>query len=181
MKAIAQLVQEHHVILEFLGQLQQAAKNIVADKIPPKEFFDLALEFAKEFADTYHHYKEEYVMFGLVAQRHAGTIDAEVEAQRQSHEQLRDLLSRIRKATDTLESTPDDSSRRLHRNVTEYAQVLKAHIKTENEFFFPLVMKTITEEEQEEIFAEFGRYESKLGDDVVDRYRRKIGTMSELL
>ena len=63
----AALQSEHDLIREFLDHLSLAVERIERGQYLDRDFFDRAVRLAREFADTYHHCKEEYVMFALLA------------------------------------------------------------------------------------------------------------------
>ena len=82
MNAIETLTNEHGLIRQFLDNLEQAAKKIEEGQYPPRDFFDNAVQFARTFADKYHHFKEEHVVFVRLAQKNKGDLDARIEALR---------------------------------------------------------------------------------------------------
>ena len=71
MEPLEVLRNEHGLIRQYLDNLALAVQKMENDARPPKEFFDKAIEFARTFADTFHHYKEEHVMFVRLAQAKA--------------------------------------------------------------------------------------------------------------
>jgi hemerythrin-like domain-containing protein len=163
MKAIDQLVEEHGTIQLCLDHLAVAADRILANEGPPRRFFDETLVFCREFADRSHHYKEEHVMFGLLAQKHDGRIDGEVERHRSQHEHLRNLIAEIAGSLDGYEKGLDSATRLLQRTVKEYVDTLRSHIRSENEIFFPMVDEALTEEEDDLLMLEFEKYEAQIG------------------
>ncbi|MBW1827698.1 MAG: hypothetical protein JRI78_12165 [Deltaproteobacteria bacterium] len=52
-----------------------ARDKLEKGKRPPKAFFQKAVEFFKTFVDKFHHFKEEYLMFGLLSQKKDGAHD----------------------------------------------------------------------------------------------------------
>lgn len=63
------LTEEHQFIHQFLDKLQMAQMKMEEGKKLPVEFLKKSIEFARTFADKYHHYKEEYLLFGLLAMK----------------------------------------------------------------------------------------------------------------
>ena len=63
-----------NMIRQFLEKLQLAAKKLEEGERPPKESFADAVEFARNFTDRFHHFKEEYVLFGHLALKKSGQI-----------------------------------------------------------------------------------------------------------
>ncbi len=165
MKTIETLKREHELILEFLNDLQTALKSMEWRKgtDPPPDYFREAISLARDFADKYHHYKEEHVMFALLAQKHSGELDAYIEKLKQQHERNRNLLSQASGAVDGFEWEEEGPAKQLYFSLTEYFQNLRAHIRLEDEIFFPLVDKVMSAEESDQIGAEFKRVETKYG------------------
>ena len=178
MKAIQTLTDEHKMILEMLGYLDTAAKRIISDQGPPKEFFEAGLDFARVYADKHHHFKEEYAMFGLLAQKHDGELDAQIERHRYQHEQCRDLMS---ESLDGYACKLDSPTRALHRNVEDYVRILSSHIRSEDEIFFPMVQDALSKEDENNLVDEFRKYESKVKGDVTATYTKRLAEMSEML
>ena len=80
MDPIETLRQEHVLISRFIDTLALAVERLEEDRNPPADFFIKSVMFASEFADTFHHRKEELVMFRQLAQKRNGAIDGRIEA-----------------------------------------------------------------------------------------------------
>ena len=63
------LVNEHGLIRRFLEELALADEKLENGVKPPRDFYEKAVQFARTFADRFHHIKEEYVMFVRLAQK----------------------------------------------------------------------------------------------------------------
>lgn len=86
------LTNEHGLIRQFVDNLSLAAERIENGQRPSAAFFEKALDFARGFADGYHHFKEEHVLFVQLAQGKGGEIDARLDALRHQHERGRELV-----------------------------------------------------------------------------------------
>ena len=181
MNPIEILVQEHNLILRGVDLLTTAAEKIVRNQNPPKEFFEKAMRFTVDFTNKFHHYKEEIVMFGLLAQKHQGAIDAELERLRGQHDALRDYVNQISESLDAYSKNVDSEVRRLHRSLSEYIETLRRHIHAENKIFYPLVTKTLTAEEMQWLQGEFDKYAAKEGPDAMRVYEKVIDEMGKLV
>jgi hemerythrin-like domain-containing protein len=179
--AIEILVEEHHLILRGLDLLTTAAERIVRNQRPPKEFFEKAVSFTLNFTNRFHHYKEEIVMFGILAQKHEGEIDAEIERLRNQHHALHDYMSEISKSLHAYSENAQSEVRRLHRNLSDYIETLRRHVNAENRIFYPLVAKTLTEDEMQWLKEEFDRFAAKEGPDAMKVYEDLVDEMAELV
>jgi len=179
--AIEILIEEHDLILRGLDLLTTAAEKIVRNQNPPREFFDKAVSFTLNFTNKFHHYKEEIVMFGLLAQKHQGEIDAEIERLRNQHAALHDYMTEISQSLNAYSENAESEVRRLHRNLSEYIETLRRHIHAENQIFYPLVTKTLTGGEMLQLMEEFDKYAAKAGPDAMKVYENLIDEMGELV
>src|SRR5512143_1171456 len=97
-ESIRTLIGEHRLILEQLDNLSLARQMLEEGLWPPRAFFEGAVEFARAFADRFHHFKEEFLMFGMLAQKKHGRLDADIGALRYQHERCRKAMTEIERA-----------------------------------------------------------------------------------
>jgi hemerythrin-like domain-containing protein len=181
LNAIEILVEEHKLILRGLDQLTTAAEKIVRNQNPPRELFEKAAVFSRDFTNKFHHYKEEIVMFGLLAQKHLGEIDGETERLRSQHEILRNFMSEIADSLDGYSRNSETEVRRLHRNLSEYIETLRRHIHAEDKIFYPLAEKTLSAEEMRDMTAKFEEYSASTEPNGMQAGRALIEEMSGLV
>ncbi len=181
MKAIEILVREHNLIVQVLPLIKKAAENITLNKGPAKDFYKLLVEFTQDFTNGVHHYKEEIVMFGLLAQKLDGKLDAQIEKLRAQHAVLHDLAHEISSSLDNYTKGHEFAERKLHRASLDYVEKLHEHIEIENKVFYPITLKALDDTEHEKLIAEFEAYESQFEDDSYARNEIRFRRMSELL
>lgn len=181
MNAIEILVEEHGLILRNLDLLTTAAEKIVRNRKPPKEFFQKAVGFTLNFTNKFHHYKEEIVMFGLLAQKHQGEIDAEIARLRDQHATLHNYMNEISQSLEAYSKNAESEVRRLHRNLSEYIETLRRHIHAEDKIFYPLVAKTLTSDEMLSLTEEFDKYAANAGPDVMKAHETLVEEMTALV
>ena len=95
MGPIEKLTEEHGLIRQYLDSLSMAVSKIESGEYPPREFFEKAVGFARDFTDKFHHFKEEYVLFLQLAQRKGGLLDGQIESLRHQHERGRNHLRKF--------------------------------------------------------------------------------------
>ncbi len=155
MKAIDILVKEHGLISLMLSTLEKAKKQIEKGQFPPKAFFKDTVKFSRSFADRYHHYKEEYLMFGLLAQKKEGAIDLETGVLRFQHERCRECIDLIENSIEGYGDGNEIAITILLGNLSSYISMLKWHIHIEDHIFFDMAKKEISEEEAETLYKQF--------------------------
>jgi hemerythrin-like domain-containing protein len=163
MKAVRILMYEHEIIQAFLTTLLKAAEAVSRGEGPDRLFFEKAVSFCRDYADKAHHYKEEHVMFGRLAQVHEGKIDVQIEKHRLQHEQCRDLVHEMSVAIESYERGEEAGAVALRNSIQDYVSTLRRHIRSEDEVFFPMVEVFLTEEDGEALLEEFEKYEKRSG------------------
>jgi len=181
MKPLETLGNEHGLIRKFLENLAVAVEKLENERKPPKEFFEKAVVFARIFADTFHHIKEEHVMFVRLAQKQSGAIDGQIATLRHQHERARNYMAAI---TDALEGYAADRPIQVSQvleNTAAYISLLRNHIHAEDHVFFPMVADVLSNEEEEQLQAEFDKAREKAGQDVFESSHKLVVDMGSLL
>lgn len=174
MKAVDMLAAEHELIHQVLESLTQAREKIERTEELPREFFEKALKFCSNFADRFHHFKEEYVMFGLLAQKKGSQLDAEIGSLRYQHERGRKCISEIKNALQGYEKGNEIAITVLLENLAAYISILKRHIYKEDHIFFRMVERELSEEQDRMLLLQFGREEEKTGHEDFFEENRKL-------
>ena len=163
MKATEILTQEHSLILQALENLFKAQKKIERDQLLPKSFFEMALVFLREFADQFHHFKEEYLMFGLLALKKEGAFDGPIGSLRYQHERCRACIDEISNSLDGYSDGDGIATTRLLENLAAYVSLLRRHIYEEDHTFFPMADKELSKEEDAILLVQFKKEDEKMG------------------
>jgi hemerythrin-like domain-containing protein len=182
MKATDILNREHDLILQALENLAGARDKIESGQSPPREFFEKALMFLREFADKFHHFKEEYLMFGLLALKKEGAFDGPIGALRYQHERCRKCIDEMNRSLDGYANGEDIAITSLLENLAAYISLLRRHIHEEDDTFFPMAEKELSKEEEEILLMQFKKEDEKMGaQKFYDNCRNLIDEMDALL
>lgn len=180
MKPTEILVEEHNLIRQALESMALGVERLEVGERPPVEFFEKAIGFTRNFSDKFHHYKEEYLMFGRLAQKKDGAMDAQIDALRYQHDRGRDLISAISNALDGYARDEDASTTIVIENLAAYTSMLRRHIHKEDNLFYPLVDSSLSEEDQQYLKEEFLKEDKKTGGSLFDdshKIVKEIGAM----
>ena len=148
----------------------------------PAAFFENAVVFAREYADRFHHFKEEFLMFGLLAQKQAGRLDAEIGALRHQHERCRQAMAAIERALPGYGAGEEIAATAVVVELAAYVALLRRHIHLEDEVFFPLVEQVLDREDDRTLMAhieEEARSPERAG--FTAECRRQVARMGALL
>jgi hemerythrin-like domain-containing protein len=181
MRPLDVLRDEHGLIRWFLDNLELALRKMEADEPPPREFFDKALRFAHDFADEFHHIKEEHVLFVRLAQKENGTIDGQLDALRQQHEGARNYLSALNTALDGYAAEQPVQVEQVRKSVAAYIFLLRNHMHMEDHVFFPLVTESLSSEEERQLHHEFEKARKKAGREAFEVNQKLVVEMGSML
>ncbi len=159
MQATQILSAEHRVIERFIAALDAAANRLEAGEVVRSGFFVDAARFIRDFADGYHHAKEERVLFEAMARHGMSIDDGPIGMMLYEHERAREFTSGLRTAADALVQ----GDRSVADAVVDYArawgELLTQHIYKEDNILFPMAAHAILPQDQDAILDEYGRVE----------------------
>ncbi len=181
MDPLEALSNEHGLIRQFLDNLTIAAGHIENGRRPSVAFFEKALEFARGFADGYHHFKEEHVLFVRLAQERRGEVDAQLDALRHQHERGRELVAGIGRALEGYAAQDATKTAELLENMAAYASLLRHHIHIEDHVFYPMARKTLGGDAMDRLATEFVKERERHGGDAFERHHKLVVDMGSIL
>ncbi len=133
MKATDWLKRDHELILEGLEALTAVARKCRAGEKVSEENVGKLVAFFREFADEYHHHKEEKALFPALEA--AGLPPhGPVAVMLHEHDLGRRLLKQMR---DSLPELDTDAA-------MEYVSLLQGHIQKENEILFRMADRLLS-------------------------------------
>jgi hemerythrin-like domain-containing protein len=181
MEPLEMLRNEHGLIRQYVDHLADAADKIKNDQKPPREFFEKAAQFSREFTEQYHHVKEEYMMFVRLAMKKGGEMDGEIESLRHQHEMGKNYISTIRGCVDAYAEGDPARTKDILEALGAYIAMERQHIHKEDHVFFPLVEQEFSETDMNQVKAEFEKARDKSGDDVFERNHKLVTEMGSVL
>lgn len=128
----------------------------------PNEFVNIvaeALTFFRDYADGYHHQKEEQILFPRISRHPEFMIHELLDEFEQHHEDFRELTTEIEHAIQS-QDYPG-----AYKYLTSYTQDLLDHIAAENDELFVLAESLLDEGELETVYFLFKDIDRDLGED----------------
>ena len=181
MDAIEILVNEHGLIRQFVDNLSMAAEKLETGEQPPRQFFEKALEFGRNFTDRFHHFKEEYVMFAQLAQKKRGVLDGQIDSLRHQHERGRNFITEISNSLDGYARGNEIHTTSLLENLAAYISLLRHHIHREDHIFYPMVKEEFSENEGQDLLRLFEKEDQKAGGKTFENSQKLVHEMAALL
>ncbi len=159
MQATEILSSEHRVIESVIAALDAAANRLEAGEAVRPGFFLDATRFIRNFADGYHHGKEEAVLFTALARNGMPIDDGPVGMMLEEHDRARELTAGLGKAADRWADGERAVAETLADYARAYGELLTQHIYKEDNILFPMAAQAILPQEQDEMLQDFGRIE----------------------
>ncbi len=155
MIALDILAAEHRAIERELEILIEIAGEFERRAPVPLDTVDAVLDFLQQVADGVHHKKEEQELFPLLTER-GGMPDPSVlrslldqhDAGRTHVQQMRDSLNRLR-GGQRAGAIDFSTTARI------YADLLRHHIRIEDDYLYPIAAKVLTPEDDRRLCAAF--------------------------
>jgi len=167
------LVHEHDVILLVVEAADREAQAIrTAGRVDADRVARFA-DFFSGFADACHHAKEEKLLFPRLEERGAIDKGCPIQQLKDEHERGRGHVRAIRAALVGAAAGERPEVAAVADHLSDYAAMLRAHIRRENDILFPCADHHLTPADQDELSRGFERVESEeTGAGVHERYYR---------
>jgi hemerythrin-like domain-containing protein len=157
------LIQEHVLIKQVLLLLDRSRQALEAGDPVPGLFFEKAVTFCEQFADQFHHFKEEFLLFGMLSYKKQGELDTAMGVLRYQHERCRQSIARIKTALSRYKENDEMAVTRVLENLSVYVSLLHRHIGMEDRIFFPMAEQFLSQEEADSLEAQFAQQAQRFG------------------
>ncbi|PIY06298.1 MAG: hypothetical protein COZ21_03000 [Bacteroidetes bacterium CG_4_10_14_3_um_filter_31_20] len=144
-KIIEDLVNDHKLIVSLLDVIDKIDNS----KNYEKDYFEKIIYVIKNFADKFHHGKEEEILYPYVVE-HKGFSkeNGPVAIMFIEHDEGRGY---VKKASDELKNNFANYSV-IIENLKSYSELLRGHIYKEDNILYPMIDSVITDVENEQLF-----------------------------
>ncbi|MBK9115143.1 MAG: hemerythrin domain-containing protein [Betaproteobacteria bacterium] len=159
MQATDILSSEHRVIERAIAALDAAADRLEAGESVRAGFFLDAARFIANFADGWHHGKEEGALFEAMARGGMPMDDGPVGMMMEEHDRARELTAGLRRATERWAAGETDMADKVIDYARGYAELLTQHIYKEDNILFPMAEQVILPETQDALLDDYRRIE----------------------
>ncbi len=173
-KAVELLYEEHELIMDAISIAKELHVKIETPKLYEQQVFDL-ISFFREYADKYHHYKEEEILFPEMIKANELLESGVVKEMLDNHEDFRALIAEI----ETL--TKDKKYSSAQNKLEEYVEALTDHIAVENEEVFEIATTLFNEKQLENIYFRFKDIDNELGEGNKEVLREQLKRIKKLI
>ena len=158
MLATENLMKEHQLILKYVHLMERYTEIGLKNLNTPVLFEkgNCFIEFIHEFADDFHHAKEEDILFRYLDVPGVLTHCNPVPQMLLEHNKARDFVWNMENAIQTKDING------LVVNAGQYARLLKEHIYKEDNILYPMAERGLSDEAKLSLLKEYAETDNRL-------------------
>lgn len=176
MKAIEILVKEHDSILRMIEITKTILNNEDKTAIDI-DHVEKIVDFIKNFADKYHHLKEEDVLFLEMEKQGLSRDDCPLSVLLYEHELGRDFIKKVDEGIEKYKLGDVSAFAQIQENLRFYCLLLENHIAKENDVLYPMSERIIPENILSAMSDDF---EKSIEDEYYDEYLKLVEELSKI-
>lgn len=185
MKSIDILVEEHKYIKMVLKEIRRQCTEIVRGEAIDFQLFYNVIDFVRNFADKYHHKKEEDRLFNIMAEQLGlGAESGPIAGMLVEHDIGRSHIMDLEKALKECEKGNMDARVDIIANAIGYEQMLLKHIDKEDNAIYRHAERRLSRETLEKLDREFEAIESDSENTAARNkyisFAKGLGTLSQM-
>lgn len=163
---------EHRVIEQGLRALEGMCLTLrTGGSVPPDALMQM-LDFIHNFADRYHHSREELHLFAALKQSGFQEDSGALGFLRREHETEREMLAELELAAEEYRYGDEAASQRFVRAAEQFSDLLIGHMQREDTILFPLAEEMIEEEAKAMLIREFTQPDNGVAESLLQQYER---------
>ncbi len=178
MQVTHELMNEHQLILKYLDLMERYAEFCQTNK---DEYLLLEkaqdfISFIQIFTDSYHHAKEEDILFKYLQAPGVLSHCNPLPVMLSEHEQGRMYVQNMK---DALEN---NNLKILCENISAYSQLLNQHIFKENNVLYPMAEEGLSDDDKIAIDNEYKQIEEKSNKQAIwNEFEEKYSKLEDCL
>lgn len=167
------MVEEHRLILRMIALVEHNTALMEAGKFRDWQFFLDAVDFIRNYADRFHHAKEEDVLFVALVSNGMPEKQSPIEAMHIEHEQGRALVRTLEQAAQQALAGVPGQIPLIAAGAKGYAALLRGHIDKEDNILYPLAERVLPEAVRPAMLQAYAAAEGRTPE-LENRYRRLV-------
>lgn len=154
--ATRNLENDHVNILRLIDVME----TMSALKAEDSSDIDAVIKLIKNYADGFHHAKEENLLFPMMVKKGYSTEQGPVAVMLHEHVLGRNYVQGMSRGLEQMKSGDINGRNIVYENMQGYIALLRNHIAKENNILFRMADNILTDVEQESLLNDFAKVEN---------------------
>jgi len=167
------MVDEHKLILRMITLVEKNTALLESGKFRNWQFYLDAVDFIRNYADRFHHAKEEDVLFKELMKNGMPEKQSPIEAMHMEHDQGRAHVRALEEAARKALAGEAGQAAIIADHAKSYASLLRSHIEKEDTILYPLAERVLPEDVRPRMLTAYEQAESRTPD-LEERYLRLV-------
>ncbi len=168
------MVEEHKLILRMIDLVEKHTALAEKGNFSDWNFYLDAVDFIRNYADRFHHAKEEDILFNALVENGMPRNNSPVAAMLMAHDQGRSFVRNMEAAAKLAIAGAPVEIEALAENARGYVELLRDHIDKEDHILYPLAERVLPEAVRPAMAAGYARAEAGAGEGFAERYLRMV-------
>ncbi|HZV81128.1 MAG TPA: hemerythrin domain-containing protein [Geobacteraceae bacterium] len=168
------LVAEHVLIKRMLALIEKFAPLTAKGDFTDWQFYLDGADFIRQYADRFHHAKEEDILFEALVTNGMPRQNSPVAAMLMEHDLGRIYVKEFDTAAREAQAGASGREETIAANALAYAALLRDHIAKEDDILYPLAERVIPEGMRDTIVAGYEKAEAAVAGEFTERYARIV-------
>ena len=173
------LKHEHRVIERALRALDGICMRIQWGERVPLAALSQAVDFISNYADCYHHRKEEAHLFPALKRQGIVYQGGPLGVIERQHEIERELTSAMVSALDGYRDLDPEAAREFSEAARKYTDHMIGHMEREDSILFRIADELLDDDQKQQIAEAFTRVQAEFGVEVLEKYERLATRLEE--
>lgn len=163
-KPMQQLVDEHSYIMVVVRFVEAVRQGWMDDQPLDDHLLRQIIAFMREFADHYHHAKEEDVLFPAMVEAGVPEAGCPIGGLKGEHTKGRHLVSLLETGVGLRATEPDRAEVIIREALDGLVKLYPDHVWKEDEMVFPMVERVFDDQRLAALQAAFARVDQGFDD-----------------
>lgn len=158
------MVEEHRLILRMVALLEQNVALAQTGRFRHWQFFFDAIDFIRNYADRFHHAKEEEILFTSLVANGMPAKQSPIEAMLIAHDQGRACVRGMKAAAQRAQAGELGQIPLLAEHAAAYITLIRDHIAKEDQILYPLAERVLPEAKRPALVAAYAAAGARMAD-----------------
>lgn len=180
MEAVEILVKEHDSILKVI-EITETILNTANKATVNLNHVEQIIDFIKNFADKYHHLKEEDVLFVEMVNHGMSSEGGPIAVMLSDHNTGRNYVKQAVDAIAKYKAGDDATFELIQENLLNYCELLTAHIYKENNILYPMAEQVVPTTVLAKMSEDFRRAnQTTIDNEYYDKYLKMLDELASI-